>query len=98
DRSEALLGQVPLDTARAHWTKGQLLRARGRYAEAMAEYEATIALDRNLQSAYANLGQTKLLTGALEEVIPLVEQAIRLSPRDPSLGYWYDMIGLTHLL
>jgi predicted Zn-dependent protease len=36
--------------------------------------------------------------GHLEEVVPLVSQAIRLSPRDSALGYWYDVIGLTHLL
>jgi tetratricopeptide (TPR) repeat protein len=82
----------------AHWAKGQILRARHRYADAISEYEAAIALDGNLPGAYANLGQTKLLTGALEDVIPLLEQAIRLSPRDPDLGYWYDMMGLLHLL
>jgi len=27
-----------------------------------------------------------------------VEQAIRLGPRDPDLGHWYDVIGFTHLL
>jgi TolB-like protein/Flp pilus assembly protein TadD len=86
------------DSALAYWAKGQLLRAQRRYAEAIPEYEAAISLDRNLPGAYANLGQTKLLTGAFEEVIPLLERAIRLSPRDPDLGYWHDMIGLTHLL
>jgi TolB-like protein len=98
DRSEALLAQVSPDTPRAHWAKGQLLRAQHRYGDAIPEYEAAVTLDRNLPGAYANLGQSKLLTGSLDEVIPLMEQAIRLSPRDPDLGYWYDMIGLTHLL
>jgi hypothetical protein len=31
-------------------------------------------------------------------VIPLVEQAIRLSPRDPSIGSFYQLIGTVHLL
>jgi adenylate cyclase len=31
-------------------------------------------------------------------VIPLVEQAIRLSPREPSIGNWYILIGTVHLL
>jgi tetratricopeptide (TPR) repeat protein len=97
-RAEGLLGQVSPDTALAHWARGQLLREQYRYADAIPEYEATIALDRNATGAYASLGQCKLLTGSLEEVVPLVNQAIRLSPRDPSLGYWYDLIGLTHLL
>ena len=75
-----------------------MLRAQRRYADAIPEYEAVIALDRNSPSAYANLGQCKLFTGSLEEVIPLVEQAVRLSPRDPDLGYWWGMVGEVHLL
>jgi adenylate cyclase len=97
-RAEGLLGQVSPDTALAHWAKGQLLREQHRYADAIPEYEAAIALDRNATTAYASLGHSKLLTGSLEEVVPLVNQAIRLSPRDSDLGYWYDVIGLTHLL
>jgi TolB-like protein/DNA-binding winged helix-turn-helix (wHTH) protein/Flp pilus assembly protein TadD len=97
-RAQELLGQVPTDTFLAHWAKGQLLRAQGRITDAIPEYEAAIALNPNFPSPYGNLAQTKLLTGSFEEVAPLIEQAIRLSPRDPELGYWDDLIGLTHLL
>ena len=38
------------------------------------------------------------MTGSIEETIPLQEQAIRLSPRDPRIGLWYHRIGLVHLL
>jgi len=31
-------------------------------------------------------------------VIPLGEQAIRLSPRDPGIGFRYQLIGTVHLL
>src|SRR6516164_570444 len=44
------------------------------------------------------LGQCKLLTGLIEEVIPLEEDSIRLSPRDPNIGNRYYRIGLVHLL
>jgi tetratricopeptide (TPR) repeat protein len=44
------------------------------------------------------LGQCKLYTGSIEETIPLVERAIRLSPRDPAIGYWYQLIGSVHQL
>jgi tetratricopeptide (TPR) repeat protein len=41
----------------------------------------------------------RLYTGSIEETIPLVERAIRLSPRDPfALGFWYQTIGIVHLL
>jgi len=48
--------------------------------------------------AYVALGACKLLTGSIEEAIPLAEQAIRLSPRDPNIGIMYDRIGYVHLL
>ena len=34
----------------------------------------------------------------MDEVIPLAEQAIRLSPLDPRIGYFYMRIGHVHLL
>ena len=40
----------------------------------------------------------KLYAGSIEEVIPLAEQAIRLSPRDPGIGWCYHLIGIAHLL
>jgi adenylate cyclase len=49
-------------------------------------------------SALYTLGHCKLFVGSIEEAIPLVEQAIRLSPRDPQLGVWYAGIGVVHLL
>jgi len=57
-----------------------------------------LALDRNWVYAFLALGQCKLYTGSIEETIPLVEQAIRLSSGDPQLGGWYETIGLAYLL
>jgi len=31
-------------------------------------------------------------------VIPRIEQAIRLSPRDPAIPIWYQRIGMVHLV
>src|SRR5262249_25106975 len=61
-------------------------------------YETVLALDRNRAMAYFAIGQCKLFTGSLEETIPLVERAIRLSPRDPQLGVYYMNVGLVNLL
>jgi tetratricopeptide (TPR) repeat protein len=73
-------------------------RAQKRFEEAIPEYETAIASDRNWLNAYAHLGQCKFYTGSLEEYIPLVKQAIRLSPSDPLLGVWFGRVGLAHLL
>jgi adenylate cyclase len=93
---QALAGS-PRD-ARAHVIKGHVLRAQNRWEEAIPEYEAALGLDHNLVHALNNLGLCKLYTGSIEEVIPLEEQAIRLSPRDPFIGYPYFVIGTVHLL
>jgi TolB-like protein len=90
----AVSPQSPL----THLANGQVLRAQGRYQEAIPEYEAVLAVDRNAVIAIYALSSCKLYTGSIEEVIPVVEQAIRLSPRDPYIGRSYSRIGLVHLL
>jgi TolB-like protein/class 3 adenylate cyclase/Flp pilus assembly protein TadD len=82
----------------AHYAMGNVLRAQRRFVEAIPEYETVLALDRNRASAYFALGQCKLLTGSLEETIPLVEHAIRLSPSESQGGVWYALVGRVHLL
>jgi tetratricopeptide (TPR) repeat protein len=72
--------------------------AQRRWEEAVLEYEAALALNRNFVYALNGLGICKLYAGSIEEVTPLVEQAIRLSPRDPLIGYFYSEIGTVHLL
>jgi TolB-like protein/Tfp pilus assembly protein PilF len=100
-RAEGLVDQALAASPRnayAHLVKGQVLQAQNRWEEAVSENEAALALDRNMVAALHYLGWCKLFTGSIEEVIPLEEQAIRLSPRDPDIGSWYDLIGTVHLL
>jgi tetratricopeptide (TPR) repeat protein len=57
-----------------------------------------IALNRNWVNALAANSWCDLYTGSIEQVIPVVKQAIRLSPRDPQIGNWYQRIGVAHQL
>jgi tetratricopeptide (TPR) repeat protein len=57
-----------------------------------------IALRRNMVPAYRNLGDCKLFIGSIEEAILLEQRAIRISPRDPLIGYMYWRIGAAYLL
>jgi TolB-like protein/class 3 adenylate cyclase/Flp pilus assembly protein TadD len=101
ERAEALIGDVLATSPRdpvAHFARGQVLRAQGRFEAAIPEYERAVALNRNWVTALAALGLCKFLAGAIEEAIPAQEQAIRLSPRDPHLPNWYWRIGMVHLL
>jgi adenylate cyclase len=86
------------NSAIAHYVKGQVLRARGRYSEAIPEYEVAIALDRSRAPAYAHVGWCKFLSGSIEGAIPNLEQAIHLSPHEPGIAVWYGQIGVMQLL
>jgi tetratricopeptide (TPR) repeat protein len=85
-------------SALAHDIKGQLLRAQRRCVEAIPEYEAVLALNRNSAHALAHIGRCKIYVGPLNEAVPLLEQAIRLSPRDRDVANWYFRVGEAHLL
>jgi adenylate cyclase len=82
----------------AHFAKGQVLRAQNRCEEAIPEFETVLAFNPNSVNALTLIGTCKIDMGMTEEAIPLVEQALRLSPRDPSVGPWYNRIGQAHLL
>jgi adenylate cyclase len=100
-RAEELVKQALAASPRnahAHYDKAQILRAQGRCREAIPEFETVISLNPNFGSAYANLGWCKFLTGSIEDVIPLEEKALRLTPRGPFVGTLYLRIGTAHFL
>jgi adenylate cyclase len=85
-------------SALAHFARGQALRVQRRCDKAIPEYETALALDRNSVGTLAAIGRCKIFVGPIEEAIPLQEQAIRLSPRDPNIVVWYARIGQAYLL
>jgi adenylate cyclase len=100
-RAERLAGQALAASPRdplAHFAEGQVLRAQGRPEEAIPEYETALASDHNWVNAYNALAYCKLYTGSIDGVIPLVERAIHLSPREPEIGNCYFRIGQVHMV
>ena len=100
-RAEALVGQALAASPRsalAHFAKGQVRRAQGRWEEAIPEYETALAFNHNWVGASAYLGWCKFWTGSIGEAMQLHEHAIRLSPRDPAIGDWHFRKGLGHLV
>jgi TolB-like protein/Flp pilus assembly protein TadD len=100
-RAEELVGQALAASPRsplAHYAKGELLRTQRRYEDAIPEFETALASNRNWVGAIAVLGYCKFFAGSAEQMIPAQEQALRLSPRDPGVGTWYNRIGFAHLL
>src|SRR4029077_21276046 len=83
----------------AHHVKGRLLRLERRCEEAIPEFEISLATDRNNPITLVDLSTCKFLIGGSDqEAIALTEQAIRLSPRDPSMWVLSHWIGFVHLL
>jgi adenylate cyclase len=100
-RAEGLVGKALAVSSRsplARFAKGQLLRAQRRPGEAIPEYEMALAFNRNWVDALAAIGRCKILIGRIDEAIRDLEQTIRLSPRDPFVGYWYLRLGEAYLL
>ena len=81
-----------------HHVKGMVWEMQHRLEEAILEYETSLSVNRNSVWSLHHLALCKLLVGSIEEVIPLYQQAIRLSPREPRIGWWYRAIGAVHLL
>ena len=79
--------------ALAHVAQGLVQRARGEHHEALVAFNRAIELDRNIALAYANKGNALILVGRPAEAPLFVEQAIRLSPHDPSIGMFQWIIG-----
>jgi adenylate cyclase len=100
-RAEELADQALAASPRyalAQATKADIFRAQGRCEEAIPRYETALSLNPNLAFALHALGGCKLQNGLVQEVIPIEERAIRLSPRDPNIANRYWRIGVVHLL
>ena len=101
ERAEELARQATAASPRTplgHGARGQVLRAQDHYKDAIPEYEAVIAFNRNAVGAISALAGCKLHAGPIGEVVPLQEQALRLSPRDPLISNMYGRIGIAYLL
>jgi adenylate cyclase len=87
------------DYAHAHSVKAEVLGLANRFDGALAAYDRAIALDRNHAVAYVGRARNLILIGRAAEALAPVEQAIRLSPRDPDLYVWYFVLchAYTHL-
>ncbi len=85
------------DSASAHEIKGVILRSEHKNLESTHEFEIAIARDPNSASAYDNLGAAMYRLGQPEKGIPLIERALRLSPRDSALSIFEWHLGTAHL-
>jgi tetratricopeptide (TPR) repeat protein len=70
-----------------------LLRARGRFSEAMTATEALIARNPAEPTAYKEMGLNNLYLGATREAAQWFRRADGIAPRDPERWTWLQGLG-----
>jgi hypothetical protein len=83
-----------IGVAVAHLCMGMVLGFPNRAVHSIAELDRALTLDRNLAGAHALIGQSKLFIGQAEETEAHVQEALRLSPRDPWAYTFFIIVGL----
>ena len=79
-----------LETLKA---RALLLRARGRFSEAIVAIEALIACNPAEPTSYKELGLNKLYLGATREAAEWFRRADAIAPRDPERWTWLQGLG-----
>jgi class 3 adenylate cyclase/Tfp pilus assembly protein PilF len=77
----------------AHIAKAWVLMAQNRQEESIVEAERSLALNPSNVDAYLVLGVANNFLCRPERVFEAIDKAIRLSPRDPALGGFYEVKG-----
>jgi adenylate cyclase len=80
--------------ARAYAERGRLYRVTKRNQQAAEAAKNAIRLDSNYASAYAQLAWYGT-EAEYQQAIANIDQAFKLSPRDPALGLWHWIKGKT---
>lgn len=99
--AEALIGRVLAAELRCYFcwfVNGQIERARGRFEDAVADWQHSLDINASYPHAYAQIGSTLMYLGRAEETRGYLEHAMRLSPRDPMVPLWQMMMGAAELL
>jgi TolB-like protein/Tfp pilus assembly protein PilF len=81
----------------ANHVRGFLFRLERRSQSAHDAFRTVVALNPNFAAGHAQLAISELELGRPQAVRPAVEKAMRLSPRDPSLGPWLAFVGMAEL-
>ena len=97
DRLSERAFQLDPADARVVGVRGTALALAGRSAQAVEMLERQIGLNRNDASAWFWLGYARCTLGRQDDAITALEQARRLSPRDPNLNGIFLVTAAAHL-
>jgi tetratricopeptide (TPR) repeat protein len=90
--------QMRPNSARVHYIKGFVLRAQGRFEEALAALERSLAINHGYTMAHNMIGEVLLRMGRPEEALVSIETMMRLEPTGPNIGFAMASAGLAHLM
>jgi adenylate cyclase len=79
-----------------HMAKARVFEDKRQWPQAIAEDEAAIAANPNNAEAHAFATFWKLYLGRAEDGFPGLETAFRLSPRDPGVPIWQQLVCVLH--
>ncbi|MDO9708054.1 tetratricopeptide repeat protein [Paracraurococcus lichenis] len=77
--------------------RAYVLRAEGRWEEAIAAYQRVIELDPNASIAYGQIALCRMFLGQPEAAVPLLRESIRRNPRSNTIHQRYAIMGLALL-
>src|SRR5256885_8001126 len=69
---------------------GKALISCGKPAEAMAQFDEAIAIDRENPYAYNLIGEVLLHKGLHRSALPILKKAVALQPNDTRVRQWLD--------
>jgi TolB-like protein/class 3 adenylate cyclase/Tfp pilus assembly protein PilF len=84
---------IDSDSYLAHLVRAYVLMAQNHGEEASVEAERALSLDPSLVYAYSALAEVSNFAGRPDRALEFANTAIRLSPRDPSLSWFYHDKG-----
>lgn len=85
------------DSDWVRFVEGRLQYEQRHMPQALAAFERAAQLNPNNVSALGYRGAALVMLGRPDEALLQIEQAIRLSPRDPQLPAWEMFGGVAHL-
>jgi adenylate cyclase len=81
------------DNMRAHYVKSQYLLLTHRWNEALSAADAGLAINPNFAPLYATRGVAENSISRFEQAKSDLQLAMRLSPRDPEIGFRHNQLG-----
>ena len=91
-QSDRALAIAP-DTATAYAAKADYLLTTERPREAVEAADAGLGVNPSLALLYAVRSKAQIALGKFEQAKSDAQQAMRLSPHDPNMGWWHVALG-----